>query len=125
MKILKTLTVVISMVGVFGSSEALAKDGQGTIEEIVNCSQNPVGYNFWGQLLLFKLSDGNWFGTYADYYTKASTDYPTDFATSMVLMAFASKLPVSVRANYSTATHCGQAVSMFHVKKDDYIKIAR
>jgi len=125
MKILKTLTVLISMVGVFGSSEAPAKDGQGTIEEIINCGTGQTGNPSWKQYLLFKLSDGNWFGIYADYGGSAASDYDSNVATSMVLMAFSSKLPLKIRFNHHIGTYCGESVAMFWANKDDYMKIAR
>ena len=104
------------------SSHAL--DGQGTIEEILTCG---TGDTRWKQILMYRLSDGNWFGVYADwkgenaaqeaYARESNTD------TSLVLLAFTSGKAVQVRANYSVHTGCGHTVHMTWNTKDDYIKI--
>lgn len=125
MNILKTVAVAISMMAILGSPSVSAKDGQGTIEKIVNCGAGGSGQNYWKQMLLFKLSDGNWFGVHADHNDYSGSDRDSSFATSMVLMAFASKLPVSVRLNHSVQTHCGITANFHWSVKGDYIEIAR
>lgn len=98
--------------------------GAGTVEEVMSCSTGHPNPG-WKQALLFKLSDGNWFGVYADYQSTTAADQDSNFAVSMVLTAFTSRLPVSVKFNYQTNTFCGMSVPMFWDTAGDYIKIAR
>ena len=52
------LLSVFSFLLVFGNSSH-ALDGQGTIEEILTCG---TGEDGWKEILMYRLSDGNWFG---------------------------------------------------------------
>lgn len=125
MNIFKMVAVTISMMAILGSPMVNAKDGQGTIEEIIACGAGGPNSGGWKQNLLFKLSDGNWFGVNADYISPTASDYDSNLSVSMVLMAFASKLPVSVRFTNTVGTNCGVTANFEWSKKDDYIKIAR
>lgn len=102
------------------SPAAHALEGEGTIDEIIACSDGT-----WKTLLLFKLSDGQWFGTYSDYHTNAPHDYDSDTFTAMVLMVFSANQHISIRATYSTLNKCGVSAAMIHTKVGDYMKVTR
>lgn len=108
------------------SPMAHALDGQGTIKTVMSCSAGPAAKGIgWKQILLFQLSDSNnWFGVFSDW-KGAARDYDSNFATSLVLMAFSSNLPVTVKANFDTRTYCGKPAAMFWDKANDYIKIKK
>ena len=122
MKFFRITAVLFFMMLVSPMAHAL--DGAGTIEEVMNCGTGQPDPG-WKQVLLFKLSDGKWFGIFADHISSAASDYDSDSAVSMVLTAFTARLPVSVSISYQNRTFCEITAAMHWSKAGDYIKIAR
>ena len=111
----KYLTIVLLTCGLMAFTPAYALDGEGTIEDFMICGS---GEKYWKSYVMFKLSDGNWFGLYGQW--DAMGDSPS---YSTVILALSNKWPLSVRANYSLRTHCGVSAMFFWNSRDDYIKI--
>ena len=110
---------------IFGSTSH-ALNGQGTIEEILTCG---TGEDGWKEILMYRLSAGNWCGVDTDWAgtdnTNRMLDLESNTSTSLVMMAFTSGIPVQVRATYSTRTGCGHTVYTTWNKKDDYIRLVK
>lgn len=113
--------VLISMLAILTSPIVNAKEGQGTIEKIINCGAG----SGWKQFLLFKLSDGNWFGIHAETVNRQSSSNDSNFAVATIMMAFTAKLPVSVRFDHNSQVQCGKNITTFWSKKGNYIEITR
>lgn len=101
------------------SSISYATDGQGTIQEIMEC-QDTGGW----KKLLFKLTDGQWFGIAANFTGSSSTDFDQNLTSSLVKMAFISQLQLEVRISYDeNKVSCGITHAYQWDTLGDYIKI--
>lgn len=118
--------LILPMLLLFSLSPMVhALDGQGTIEEVMSCSTGDQNGARWREILLFRLSDNNWFGVNADYAAPTASDFDSNFSISLVLMAFSSRSPVEVRATHATSTYCGVSAAMHWNTANDYIKVTR
>ncbi len=106
-------------------TNSVASEGNGTIKEVEVCGYGePKGS--WRNVVLFKLSDGNWFGVYGNH---GSTTFASSFddtpSASLVMLAFSTGWEVSVRATYRTGTFCNKTLDMLWDNSGDYIRVKR
>ncbi len=107
---------------------SFAADGEGRVEEVMICTgdntqkQPATG---WAKLGLFKLSDGNWFGTYMNYIKsdKTKSDFDDNSIYSTVLYASSMGRAVKVRANNAEYTVCGVTAWFLWAKPGDYVRV--
>lgn len=114
-----TKILLVCLILVF-SPLSHALQGQGKVEEIKSCGGAQL--NGWVSFVFFKLTDGNWFGIYANN-TSAGLD--SNFNHSLLLTAFSMQLDVEVNANYGALTSCGTTASMLWDNTTDYLRIVR
>lgn len=110
------LVLVMCAVSLF----SYALQGQGKVVEIKSCGG--ANLSNWVSFVFFKLSDGNWFGIYANN-TYAGLD--SNFNHSILLTAFTMQLDVEVNATYGSITSCGTTAPMLWNKTTDYLRIIR
>lgn len=113
--------VLIQLLLLLGLSPmAHALDGTGTIEKVRVCTTGTA----WKGVILFQLSDGNWFGHWGEYQSNAPHDYDGNTMTSTIMLAFSAKIPVKVRANHNNTTFCSIAATMIYNTAGDYIEMS-
>lgn len=97
-------------------------DAKGTVDEVGVCTFFVTSPG-WIRLFQFKVG-GEWFFTFADYYSSGA-DRDNTLSTSLVLLAYSSKVPVDVRANTPAVTACGVTAMGIHELNGDYIRLGK
>ncbi len=119
----KYFTVLALLCALAIHGKAFALDGAGTIEEVRVCS---FGDDRRVNHVFFRLSDGQWFGTWGAYSETANTgNIANTTVVSTVLTAYSSADFVEVRATHSTQTACGVTAAMLWKTDGDYIAMTR
>ena len=101
------------------ASQSYALDGSGKIEEFKICGAGG-SWSTWNNYLLFKLSDGNWFGAYGNH---GKYDADDSITHSAVMMVIANKWEVSVRATAGAKTVCGVTAHFIYNRVGDYFYV--
>lgn len=120
----RVMGALLFAIALSSSSVVHALDGVGTVTEFMVCTGDHTGATVstgWGKLGLFKLSDGNWFGSFMGYYYSTSRDYDDTSIYSTVMYAASSGKQLKVRANYGTYTVCGVSAMFLHTIAGDYV----
>ena len=98
MKKITTLLIMLTSF-LFFSTSALAVEAEGTIDEVRICGSGNGGTG-WKNHVLFKLSTGQWFYSYANW-AGVSHDYDGNFVYSHVMTAYSSRYKVKVKASHA------------------------
>lgn len=118
---MKKLLLVIPLFLILAFSPVShALQGQGKVEDIKICGSGIT--HGWQNYVFFKLSDGNWFGIYANHNTNGGAE--GNFMHSLLLTAFSMQLDVEANFSETTLTLCGITANMFWNNTTDYLHFA-
>ena len=113
-------------IAVFTGNTVYATDGSGTVVEVMVCTgdQNGNAGGVWTEMGLFKLSDGQWFGTWINNVkTTRNPDSTAIFESARE--AFLNDTQVSVRATFANYTVCGVTADFLWDIPGDYFKMVK
>ncbi|MCW8930968.1 MAG: hypothetical protein OQL19_12095 [Gammaproteobacteria bacterium] len=125
----KILLLISLLISVFMHQSVFsAAQGSGTVQEVMVCTghvgetRNPG----WGKLGLFKLSDGNWFGSFIHFYSTTPDARSSSAIHSTALSAFSTGAQVEVNIiSNRVYTVCGITAPFFHYEANDSILIKK